>query len=586
MTDRLRLYIRYSLRSLRRGGQRTVLAIFCVAVGVMAVVALRLAADMITASLTGNVREANGGDVSVQSVAIPLTGEALLRFDDLQRRGTISRYQAIGVQTAGLRGPTGGTLRLLAIVLDDPPSYPLAGSPHFVSPKGDTYGSALSSPAGIVLTQFTADEIGATTGSTVHFTIEGEGGRDLQVRGIVDNRVAVGGRTVAYISGRTYTSIASRPERYGIVTALTPDTDHADQAARQLREDFPTASVQTVKDALDQNIQTSSQISTFLQIVGLLALLIGGIGVVNTIQVMLSRRSLEIAVLKTTGYRRRDLYALFGLETGILGLAGGVVGTAAGVGVSFVVKDLFERVFAIKLDVVLSPVILATGVAVGLATSLIFGLLPIVRASAVRPQAVLRNLPEGTRMASRLQVAGLYILLIALFTVLSSTLLGSVTTALVTVVAAVVVIALLGLLFAGIAWLIGRIPVPEGKRPLPLIAALLLVALAIALMRRQAALGVIVLLVAASIWPLLLLPRAQRQVTKLALRSLSRARARTSATLVALFVGVFSVGLILVVGLGVRGKIDEAFTKLTDYSVFAIASSRDRAAVTGAVAHL
>ena len=78
----------------------------------------------------------------------------------------------------------------------------------------------------------------------------------------------------------------------------------------------------------------------FLQIVGLLALLIGGVGIVNTMQVLLRRRRIEIAMLKTTGYRRGDLYALFGLEAALLGLVGGVVGAAAGIGVSFLVKGL------------------------------------------------------------------------------------------------------------------------------------------------------------------------------------------------------------------------------------------------------
>ena len=81
----------------------------------------------------------------------------------------------------------------------------------------------------------------------------------------------------------------------------------------------------------------------FLQIVGLLALLIGGVGIVNTMQVLLRRRQIEIAMLKTAGYRRGDLYALFGVEAGLLGLLGGIVGAAAGIGVSFLVKGLVEN---------------------------------------------------------------------------------------------------------------------------------------------------------------------------------------------------------------------------------------------------
>ena len=56
------MYFNYTSRSLFRGGQRTILAVFCVAVGVMAIVALQLVGQMINNAFTGNVRDANGGD--------------------------------------------------------------------------------------------------------------------------------------------------------------------------------------------------------------------------------------------------------------------------------------------------------------------------------------------------------------------------------------------------------------------------------------------------------------------------------------------------------------------------------------------
>ena len=57
---KLGLYWRYSTRSLIRGGQRTLLAIFCVAVGVMAIVSLQLVGNAIDGALTSNVRNGNG----------------------------------------------------------------------------------------------------------------------------------------------------------------------------------------------------------------------------------------------------------------------------------------------------------------------------------------------------------------------------------------------------------------------------------------------------------------------------------------------------------------------------------------------
>ena len=55
---KLGLYWSYATRSLIRGGQRTVLAVFCVAVGVMAIVALQLVGLSVNQALVGNIVEA------------------------------------------------------------------------------------------------------------------------------------------------------------------------------------------------------------------------------------------------------------------------------------------------------------------------------------------------------------------------------------------------------------------------------------------------------------------------------------------------------------------------------------------------
>ena len=59
------MYFNYTSRSLLRGGLRTLLAVFCVAVGVMAIVALQLVGSMLQNSLTSSTRDTNGGDIAV-----------------------------------------------------------------------------------------------------------------------------------------------------------------------------------------------------------------------------------------------------------------------------------------------------------------------------------------------------------------------------------------------------------------------------------------------------------------------------------------------------------------------------------------
>ena len=578
MGGRNRLYISYAVRSLRRGGQRSLLAVFCVAVGVMAVVALRLAGDMVALSLTSNVREVNGGDVSVQSTALPLGPNDLGPLDTLKQQGVVSDYLALGTTPpATVRKPGGHTVTLPLYVIDDPSRFPLVGTGTLNEPSGSTYATRLKTNT-VVVSQFVSDEGALHPGDHAHVTVAGGEGADVTVGGVAENRRFAGQLAVGYITRSTYDVLhPGTPPSYGLVEITTPSDDAAQQAADQLRRDYPAATVVTVQDAIDQALQASTDTSRFLQIVGLLALLIGGVGIVNTMQVMLSRRRVEIAMLKTTGYRRRDLYALFAVETGLIGLIGGVLGTAVGTGLSAVVRILVQNLFQIPITFHVSAGTVVTGVVVGLATSLIFGLLPIVRAAAVRPVTVLRDMGEAIPTGSRAQTAGLYVLLVALFAGLSASLLGSLALAIQVVAGTILLILILAGLFALIVTLVGRIPIPERPGAGQWAIALALLAFALLITVRQRAVGTCLLIVAVAVCIAAAVPRSRRTALKLGLRSLSRARGRTTATLVALFAGVFTIGLILVLGQNITSKIENGISRATTFNVFAIASARDAA---------
>src|SRR5437899_12030271 len=103
MTMKASMYFNYTSRSLLRGGQRTILAVFCVAVGVMAIVALQLVGFMLHNSLTANVRDTNGGDIALTAQSVPLKESDLSFFDQLKKDGTITDYTAVISATGSLR---------------------------------------------------------------------------------------------------------------------------------------------------------------------------------------------------------------------------------------------------------------------------------------------------------------------------------------------------------------------------------------------------------------------------------------------------------------------------------------------------
>src|SRR5262249_45866670 len=152
-------------------------------------------------------------------------------------------------------------------------------------------------------------------GDTFHFTAVDGRAETVTVGGIITSTGMFQGpqMLVAYDAYAALPSAGGQAANFNEVFMDVPA--HADAAAATaesaMRQQFPLASIQTTKELLASNQSEVQMVSYFLQIVGLLALLIGGVGIGNTIRVALRRRRLEIAMLKTGGYRRRDLFGLY-----------------------------------------------------------------------------------------------------------------------------------------------------------------------------------------------------------------------------------------------------------------------------------
>jgi putative ABC transport system permease protein len=584
---KLRMYWSYATRSLRRGGQRTLLAVFCVAVGVLAIVSWQLVGNMVNGALTSNVRDDNGGDVSVRSDFQPLQQQQIAIFDQLKAQGTISDYTAIFDEDAGTRDAS-GNLHLYTLVVVDPAHFPVAGSPTFRDPSGGSFASLLSGTNIVVTDQFLKD-LGVHKGDTVTVTGNGDGRTaSMTIAGVIASAGYFNG-SMALMATSTFQAIpssANLPLTYNAVYANVPgDTDaNAATAKKDLEAALPLTTVTTVKDALQQNQQAVQIIRYFLQIVGLLALLIGGVGIINTMQVLLRRRRIEIAMLKTTGYRQSDLYGLFGLEAGLLGLLGGIIGALAGVGVSFLVRVVVENAFVISLPTAIDPTTVLAGVAIGFFTALIFGIMPIVQASQVRPQAVLRELPEGASLRSGVITTLLAVMLAVLFFALALSILQNVAVAVGAVGGTGIFLLLLAGVFTLVVLLIGRLPVLEWFRWWYLL--LIAVALAVSGLITFVVPSFGVLFLALSLFGIVivLLPRQWKIDVKMALRNIGRSRARNVTTLVALFIGVFSIGLVLALGLGVKSQLNTILSTTSTYNSYIAAGINDKAAVDQALA--
>ncbi|MFL5698608.1 MAG: FtsX-like permease family protein [Ktedonobacteraceae bacterium] len=345
---KISMYFNYTSRSLIRGGQRTILAVFCVAVGVMAIVALQLVGYMLQNSLTSNTRDTNGGDIAVATQSVPFKKSDLSYFTSLKNNGTITNYTAVTTTNASLSA-SGSTFQAFSVDAVDPNNYPIVSQPTFVTPGNGSVSSLLTNNQ-VIVTQSFLDTYHKKLGDSFNVYIKkaAGSGETLQVKiaGVVANTGAFAqSSSLVLVSAHDYQAAApNTPVSYSVVDVTTANQAHTDAAVKAINQQFPLASTQTVADALKAQQSSIDNISKFLEIAGLLALLIGGVGIVNTMQVLLSRRKTEIAMLKTAGYRRVDLYLLFGLEAGLLDLVGGVLGEAAATGVSYIVRALMQNI--------------------------------------------------------------------------------------------------------------------------------------------------------------------------------------------------------------------------------------------------
>jgi putative ABC transport system permease protein len=243
--------------------------------------------------------------------------------------------------------------------------------------------------------------------------------------------------------------------------------------------------------------------------------------------------------------------------------------------VSLVVRNLVQHTFSINIPFVLDPLTIGGGVLIGLVTALIFGLMPIVQAANIRPLNVIRELPEGNRAGSIALTIGLLVILSVLFCLLAIVILNDVILGISAVYGAFIFLGLLSIFFVLVVLVVSILPVPErfSIKFLALLAAGVVLAGLIALVLPT--FGFLLLGLTILGFVIVLLPRTWKSNTKIALRNVGRHRARTTTTLLALFVGIFTIGLILVLGQNLRDKINNALATSLNYNVITVATGND-----------
>jgi predicted lysophospholipase L1 biosynthesis ABC-type transport system permease subunit len=406
-------YIIHSLRDLRRNGARTIFALFCIATGVAAVVALRSLALMIGDELTLNLAEINRGDIQIVAsndispryFTKSIQNETVFSADGVNALRQWASSQGIDIQFASNLN----VLQLLPLDENSEYSKPISLIPILIEPEHWAYYSEVftSEPSisplsewfpedqkNIVISKRVALENDLQIGDTVY-----AGETALTVAAFVEDEtegsLVLRNGAAGFIGYLYYPldraadlNLDPLPERAFVKIPLGTSVEEVDKSLE--RRFGRGISRITIEELAEQNQETADLVNDLILVMGLSSILIGGMGIINTMNVIVGRRTLEIAVLKTLGLKAWRVTTLFLVEAALMGIIGSLIGVLVGIILSYFIRGVGEEVLQTSLSWRAYPEAWYSGLSLGIVITVSFGFLPTLNAGQVRPAGVLR----------------------------------------------------------------------------------------------------------------------------------------------------------------------------------------------------
>ena len=163
-------------------------------------------------------------------------------------------------------------------------------------------------------------------------------------------------------------------------------------------------SIRTYKDMQSSLSSSIDRMGQYLGALGVIALLMGGIGVAMIVRTFMAQKLDTLAVLSCLGASSGTLFKVYLLQSMLMGLAGSVLGVAMGFSLTFLLPPKVEGLVNLKLEPVFYWIPALQSLLLGCATTLLFCLWPLMRAVKTRPLRLFRrNFEEETEQGSRWQ---------------------------------------------------------------------------------------------------------------------------------------------------------------------------------------
>lgn len=377
-------------RESRSARRRLLLYMSAISLGSAALVAIDSFADNVNRSVREQSRAVMGGDLAFRS-RTPYKPAQVALLDTIAK-ATNARYaRVVTFPSMAFVPRTGGTrLSQIRAISDNYPFYgEITTTPAGQWPLLRTGANALVDPSLLVA-------LNARVGDTLSLgyarfriigtlkSVPGTPGvaEIIGPRVFIPERYLEATQLLVFGSTAEYNTMAKLPDRTDPGKAIKPFRQSLTKA--QLR-------FQTVTESENQANRSIDQLSRFIGIVGLIALLLGGVGVASGVRAYVARKIDTVAILRCLGASSGQVLAMYVAQAAVMGLIGAVVGAALGVAIQFGLPSVFKDFLPVDVKVSLEPQAILTGIIIGGWIALIFALRPLLALRNVSPLQTLRR---------------------------------------------------------------------------------------------------------------------------------------------------------------------------------------------------
>ncbi|WP_340150919.1 FtsX-like permease family protein [uncultured Sneathiella sp.] len=397
--ESISLAMKLARRDLRGSLKGFRIFLACLILGVAAIAGVGTLSSSITAGLKANGQVILGGDIDIR-----LTHRAA-EEDERRWIGEQGRVAEVQTLRAMVRAIDGGKRTLSELkAIDD--AYPLFGA-LTLSPESGTETTAelLAKKNGVygaLVERSLGERLDLSLGSQIRL-----GEINIEVRGIILTEpdkaaqgMALGPRTIVSTAALQETGLIQPGSliRYHYRIALNPSTT-VPEFYENAKTAFPDAGwrIRDASNGAPGIKRFVDRVALFLTLVGLTALVVGGVGVGNAVRAYLDGKIETIATLKCLGASSSFIFRVHYLQVLFLAIGGSLIGLAIGVGGSVFAAQFLASSLPVPPEITIKagPLLLAT--AYGLLTATLFTIWPLARARETPAAALFRDVVSSHR---------------------------------------------------------------------------------------------------------------------------------------------------------------------------------------------